>query len=359
MNQNEIFYETIMKIIIINFVTILFFTFSVFAQSVETGILYLWELSSGKVWKNFGDEKTQHVYKGEIKNQKPHGLGIMLFPDGTKYMGLWKSGKRHGQGTLTLSDGEKISGEWKENKEWIITKYDSNGKIIAKYLDGEELVDFKKEGILFYRIESGIAGWFSSGDNNSDYKYVGEIENQQPNGWGKLTYPSGDKYEGEYKDGKAHGQGTFNFADGRKGVGAFRENKPWNVTEYNHEGKIIGRYTEGVRTVFFKKVGVLFTHKEKGNWVWYVSDEKRDEGGRYVGEIEKSRPDGRGTLTYRNGTKYVGEFKAGEWNGQGNFYFPDGEKWVGEFRKDEPWNITWYDNQGNIIAKWGNGVKIK
>ena len=80
---------------------------------------------------------------------------------------------------------------------------------------------------------------------------------------------------------------------------------------------------------------------------------------REVGEIEKSRPDGRGTLTYRNGTKYVGEFKAGEWNGQGNFYFPDGEKWVGEFRKDEPWNITWYDNQGNIIAKWGNGVKIK
>ena len=50
----------------------------------------------------------------------------MLFPDGTKYMGMWKLGKRHGQGTLTMSDGEKMSGEWRENKEWNITKYDAN-----------------------------------------------------------------------------------------------------------------------------------------------------------------------------------------------------------------------------------------
>ena len=75
--------------------------------------------------------------------------------------------------------------------------------------------------------------------------------------------------------------------------------------------------------------------------------------------IENGKPEGRGALTYRNGTKYVGIFKNGAWHGKGNFYFSDGEKWVGEFREDEPWNVTWYDNQGNIIAKWGNGVKIE
>ena len=64
-------------------------------------------------------------------------------------------------------------------------------------------------------------------------------------------------------------------------------------------------------------------------------------------------------MTYRNGTKYVGIFKIGTWHGKGNFYFPDGEKWVGEFRKDQPWNVTWYDNQGKIVAKWGDGVKIE
>ena len=93
-----------MKKFAFNSLTFFFISFKTFAQSTDTGILYLWELSSGRVWKNFGDEKTQQIYKGEIKNREPEGLGIMLFPDGTKYMGMWKAGKKHGQGTLTMSD---------------------------------------------------------------------------------------------------------------------------------------------------------------------------------------------------------------------------------------------------------------
>ena len=34
----------------------------------ETGVLYLYETSSGKKWKTFGDSKVQPKYKGEIKN---------------------------------------------------------------------------------------------------------------------------------------------------------------------------------------------------------------------------------------------------------------------------------------------------
>ena len=55
----------------------------------------------------------------------------------------------------------------------------------------------------------------------------------------------------------------------------------------------------------------------------------------------------------------MGIFKNGTWHGKGNFYFPDGEKWVGEFREDHPWDVTWYDNHGKIIAKWGDGGKIE
>ena len=53
----------------INFLTFFFISLTAFAQSADTGILYLWEISSRKVWNNFGDEKTQQIYKGEIKNQ--------------------------------------------------------------------------------------------------------------------------------------------------------------------------------------------------------------------------------------------------------------------------------------------------
>ena len=61
------------------FFAVPFFSTSILAQSKETGILYLWEISSGKVWKSFGDDETQQKYKGEIKEEKPEGLGVPYF----------------------------------------------------------------------------------------------------------------------------------------------------------------------------------------------------------------------------------------------------------------------------------------
>ena len=82
-------------------------------------------------------------------------------------------------------------------------------------------------------------------------------------------------------------------------------------------------------------------------------------GDKYEGDWKDGKRAGQGTLNYSDGSMYQGEWLDGTLNGLGTFTSFDGRKWVGEFRKDEPWNITWYDNQGNIIAKWGNGVKIK
>ena len=50
----------------------------------ETGVLYLYESSSGFVLKSFGDGKVQPKYEGEIKNGDMwfffHGLGVITFP---------------------------------------------------------------------------------------------------------------------------------------------------------------------------------------------------------------------------------------------------------------------------------------
>ena len=56
----------------------------------ETGVLYLYETSSGLVWKTFGDDKVQPKYKGEIKNGKPEGFGNLKSYYGEKYLGEWK-----------------------------------------------------------------------------------------------------------------------------------------------------------------------------------------------------------------------------------------------------------------------------
>ena len=60
----------------------------------ETGVLYLYESSSGFVLKSFGDGKVQPKYEGEIKNGIMDGLGVLTYPYGEKsVVGEWKNGK--------------------------------------------------------------------------------------------------------------------------------------------------------------------------------------------------------------------------------------------------------------------------
>ena len=101
--------------------------------------LYRWETSSGYVWKGFGDKDTHRAYKGEWKNGKPNGLGVITYRDGHKYLGEFKDGKKHGQGTWNATEGEKYSGEWKDGKKYGQGKYTwSDGrKYVGEWKDGE------------------------------------------------------------------------------------------------------------------------------------------------------------------------------------------------------------------------------
>jgi len=103
----------------------------------ETGVLYLWDTSSGQVWKTFRDKDTQPKYKGQVENGKPNGQGTYTFPDGKKYVGGWKDSKYYGQGTLTSSDGKYFVGEFKDSKPWNITGYEKNGNIKRKWVNGK------------------------------------------------------------------------------------------------------------------------------------------------------------------------------------------------------------------------------
>ena len=83
-------------------------------------------------------------------------------------------------------------------------------------------------------------------------KYVGEFKDGKFNGQGSFTFPDGGeleghKYEGEWKDDKKNGQGTYFFPDGGKLTGEFRKDSPWNITDYDKNGKIKGKYANGVR----------------------------------------------------------------------------------------------------------------
>ena len=141
-------------------------------------------------WMGFGDKDTHPKYQGQVKDGKPNGLGILIYPNliipkylsGTKYIGSWKDGKQNGQGTLSFPDGDKYEGKFK---------------------DGE---------------------------------YHGQ---------GTWTMSNGVKYVGEWKYHKKHGQGTQTSPDGRKYVGGFKDGKPWTGIGYDKYGTILYKFVNG------------------------------------------------------------------------------------------------------------------
>ena len=150
-----------MKKILIILISILLLSSPVIGNNHKGETLYRWGENPDYKWMGFGDKDTHPVYQGQVKDGKPNGLGVIIYPDGiwkggNKYVGEWKDGKEHGQGTQTSSDGRK---------------------------------------------------------------YVGEFKNGLLNGQGTETTPDGTKYVGKFKDGERNGQGTLTFPDGTKGIG--------------------------------------------------------------------------------------------------------------------------------------------
>ena len=126
-----------MKYLLI-FLSLLLLSSHVMGHPKGVHTFYRWKnpLDIGYVWKEFGDKETHPVYKGDVENAIPNGLGILYDLDGSKYVGSWKKGKKNGQGTFTYPNGEKYEGEWKDGALWNGTGYDKNGSITYKYDDG-------------------------------------------------------------------------------------------------------------------------------------------------------------------------------------------------------------------------------
>ena len=77
------------------------------------GVLFLKNVDGEMKWFN-GDSGNEVKYEGEIENGEPNGLGIMIYPSGSKYVGSWKNGKRHGKGQMTHTDTSSNWGEYKD-----------------------------------------------------------------------------------------------------------------------------------------------------------------------------------------------------------------------------------------------------
>jgi len=107
-----------------------------------------------KSWIKEGDKSLKDsrviilsTYEGGIKNGVPHGFGIEIDYENNKleFEGEFKNGKKHGYGKDfdaiyqgQLKKGYWSEGEWKDDKQWNVTIYDKNDKVLSKIENGVE-----------------------------------------------------------------------------------------------------------------------------------------------------------------------------------------------------------------------------
>jgi len=189
-----------------------------------------WE--DGGEWKWFKNDDDNRFgrYYGEIENGIPNGKGVVKTIDKQKYDGEWKNGRRHGKGIYIIPDSIEYEGEWKDGK--------TSGQGILTFNNGDKYVGGWKNG------KKNGQGTLTSENKGT---YSGEWKNGYPHGQLTSISPEGNKYIGEWENGRQHGIGKFISVDGVTMSGEFKNKEWWNVTIYDLNGNILGKYVNGVK----------------------------------------------------------------------------------------------------------------
>ena len=143
-----------MKNLLILLISILLLSSFLTSCEKKEGTLYVWYEGDWVFgedrdykWMGSGDKDTHPKYQGQVKDGKPNGLGVIFYPEGSKYegeskyVGSWKDGKPHGKGKMIfpwgVNGGSYFLGEWKDGKEWNGIDYNKKGIIENKWVNGK------------------------------------------------------------------------------------------------------------------------------------------------------------------------------------------------------------------------------
>ena len=218
---------------------------------------------------------NNEIYKGSWNiNNKKHGFGIIINPNGFIYKGLWEEDKIGKYGLFLEKNGNYCKGEL------------NNGK-----LEGKGEIEIKGK-----------------------YKYIGDFKNDLPNGKGCLEdYEKNYKYNGDIVDGMKEGKGNLEFLDGTKYEGDFRNDlyDGEGVIQYHNGNKYEGEFKNG-------KIN------GKGKFIW-------GDGKKYEGEYYNFMKNGNGKFSWNENKYYEGQWLNNKQHGKGLLYY-DGKEIKGIFR---------------------------
>lgn len=267
------------------------------------GKKFVGEWKSGKI-HGFGklifppnNTKNFKTYEGEWKDNKKQGYGKLIWVSGEEYEGNFDNEVITGKGTFTWNDGRKYVGEFEDNNirgqgSLFFPPNDRLGreKYVGEIKTKSPLEDIPSNTLKFEGF--GTLHYLPENSNNLKM-YEGDWKDDKKQGYGKLTWTSGEMYEGDFFNDAAHGSGTFVWADGRKFVGKFENN-----------------VNKGKGSIFFPPNDSSKRLKYIGQLKTNLSLEKRtfDDG---------SIIEGFGTFYWANGVKYVGYLSNNLPNGFG------------------------------------------
>ena len=60
--------------------------------------------------------KQDFEYKGETKNDIPHGVGLIQWHDGENYKGTFRNGSMEGKGVYRYRNGSVYDGDWQNGE---------------------------------------------------------------------------------------------------------------------------------------------------------------------------------------------------------------------------------------------------
>lgn len=123
------------------------------------------------------------VYKGEVSNNQPNGVGILYKLNKEEVYGNWEKGQLQGKGKKLYKNGDTYIGDFVDSLRCGHGKLESNDK--SAVYEGE---------------------WFN------DFKH----------GYGEERFSDQSSYYGSFVKNRKEGQGNMKFPDDRTYDGSFR-----------------------------------------------------------------------------------------------------------------------------------------
>ena len=207
--------------------------------------------------------ESGELYEGTLRGGKPHGKGIIRYPDGSRYEGWLKNGAAHGRGRYTYPPSDErlyYEGGFKHGRfhgKGILRTGDS--LLEGRYKNGLRHGKFHTacgthDAVIYYVNDKPSATKKARVETKSTL-FVGTLDSEGEMFYGRLTYKKdGTYYVGFFKGGKKHGEGEMHYSNGELYVGEFKNGK------YFGSGRYYFKNGDSYTATFFEDGGAFGTY---------------------------------------------------------------------------------------------------